>query len=91
MENQILKAINHIKYISMKKFYTNRIFNYLQKSLASNYDYHSGNGITDDSCKIIKPVLEVMNFVTEDEMNIYSNSPEIVGTILMGLFKAYVC
>ena len=76
MENQILKAINHIKYISMKKFYTNRIFNYLQKSLASNYDYHSGNGITDDSYKIIKPVLEVMNFVTEVEMNIYSNSPD---------------
>ena len=32
-----------------------------------------------------------MNFVTEDKMDIYSNSSQIVGTILMGLFKAYDC
>ena len=41
MENQLLKAINHIKYISKKKPCTLKIFNYLQNNYASNYDYHS--------------------------------------------------
>ena len=41
MENQILKAINHIKYVSKKKHYPVKIFNYLQNNGASNYDYDS--------------------------------------------------
>ena len=41
MENQILKAINHIKCISKKKPCTLKIFNYLQNNYASNYDYQS--------------------------------------------------
>ena len=41
IEIQILKAINHIKYISKKKPCTLKIFNYLKKNYASNYDYHS--------------------------------------------------
>ena len=84
-ENQILKAINHIKYISKKKPCTLKIFNYLQNNYASNYDYHSveaklnelkANGIIDDSYKIINPIQEVMNFVTEDEVIIYSENSE---------------
>ena len=68
IENQILKAINHIKYISKKKPCTLKIFHYLQNNYASNYDYHSvedkliefkSNGIIDDSYKIINPVQEV--------------------------------
>ena len=60
MENQILKAINHIKYVSKKNACTLKIFNYLQNNYASNYDYHSvedklnelkSNGIIDDSYK----------------------------------------
>ena len=85
IENQILKAINHIKYISKKKPCTLEIFNYLQNNYASNYDYHSveaklnelkSNGIIDDSYKIINPIQEVMNFVTEDEVIIYSENSE---------------
>ena len=85
MENQILKAINHIKYISKKEPCTLKIFNYLQNDYASNYDYHSvedksnelkSNGIIDDSYKIINPIQEVMNFVTEDEVTIYSENSE---------------
>ena len=41
IENQILKAINHKKYISMKKPCTLKIFNYLQNNYVSNYDYQS--------------------------------------------------
>ena len=85
IENQILKAINHIKYISKKKPCTLKIFNYLQNNYASNYDYHSveaklnelkSNGIIDDSYKIINPIQEVMNFVTEDEVTICSENSE---------------
>ena len=39
IENQILKAINHIKYISKKKPCTLKIFNCLQNNYPSNYDY----------------------------------------------------
>ena len=69
IENQISKAINHIKYISKKKPCTLKIFNYLQNNYASNYDYHSvqvklkelkSNRIIDDSYKIINPIQEVM-------------------------------
>lgn len=38
MENQILKAIKHIKYVS-KKYWPIKIFNYLRNNGASNYDY----------------------------------------------------
>ena len=41
MENQILRAINHIKFVSKKKPCALKIFNYLQNRYASNYDYHS--------------------------------------------------
>ena len=41
IENQILKAINHIKYISKKKPCTFKIFDYLQNNYASSYGYHS--------------------------------------------------
>ena len=85
IENQIFKAINHIKYISKKKPFTLKIFNYLQNNYASNYDYHSveaklnelkSNGIIDDSYKIINPIQDVMNSVTEDEVIIYSENSE---------------
>ena len=85
IENQILKAINQIKFIGKKKPCTLKIFNYLQNNYASNYDYHSivgklnelkSNGIIDDRYKIINPIQEVMNFVTEDEVIIYSEDSE---------------
>ena len=80
-----MKIINHIKYISKKKPCTLKIFNYLQNNYTSNYDYHSleaklnelkSNGIIDDSYKIMNPMQEVMNFVTEDEVIIYSENSE---------------
>ena len=85
IENQILKAINHIKYISKKKPCTLKIFNYLQNNYALNFDYHpieaklnelKSNGIIDDSFKITNPIQEVINFVTEDEVIIYSENSE---------------
>ena len=84
-ENQILKAINDIKYISKKKPCTLKIFNYLQNNYVSNFDYHfveaklnelKSNRIADDSYKIINPIQEVMNFVAEDEVIIYSENSE---------------
>ena len=39
MDNQVLRAINHIKYVSKKKPCTVKIFNYLQNNGASNYNY----------------------------------------------------
>ena len=85
MENQILKAINHIKYVSKKKPCTLKIFNYLQNNYASNYDYHSvedklnelqSNGIIDDSYKIINPILEEISFTIKDEVIINSENSE---------------
>ena len=85
MENQILKAINHIKYVSKKKPCTLKKFNYLQNNYASNYDYHSvednlnklkSSKIIDDSYKIKKPNPEVMNCATENEAIIYSENSE---------------
>ena len=85
IENQFLKAMNHIKHISKKKPCTLKIYNYLQNNQASNFDYHSveaklnelkANGIIDDSYKIINPIQEVMNFVTEDEVTICSENSE---------------
>ena len=68
MENQILKAINHIKYVSKKKHCPGKIFDYLQSNGASIYGYDSVvkkiqelmiNGVIDQSYKIINPVTEV--------------------------------
>ena len=39
MESYILKAINHIKYVSKKKHSAIKIFNYLQNNGASQYTY----------------------------------------------------
>ena len=48
MDNQVLTAINHAKYVSKKKSCTVKIFNYLQNIGASNYDYELlENEITD--------------------------------------------
>ena len=60
MENQILKAINYIKYVSKKKHCPVKIFNYLQNDEASDYEYDSvvikiqelmENGVVDQSYK----------------------------------------
>ena len=67
MENQILKAINHIKYVNKKKHCPVKKFNYLQNNGASNYDYDlvvkqiqelMENGVIDQSYKIINPATE---------------------------------
>ena len=41
MDNKVLKAINHIKYVRKKKPSTLKIFNCLQNNGASNYNYKS--------------------------------------------------
>ena len=41
MQNQILKTINHINYVSKKKHSLEKKFNYLENNGASNCDYDS--------------------------------------------------
>ena len=81
MEIQILKAINHIKYVSKKKHCPVKIFDYLQNNGVSNYDYDSvvkkiqelmENGVIDQSYKIINPATEVLNLPPDDEVEICS-------------------
>ena len=81
MKNQILKAINHIKYVSKKKHCPVKVFNYLQNKGASNYGYDSvvnkiqermENGIINQSYKITDPVTEVLNLPPDDEIEICS-------------------
>ena len=81
MENHILKAIKHIKYVSKKKHCPVNIFEYLQNNGASNYDYDSvvkkiqelmENGVIDQSYKIINPATEVLNLPPDAEVEICS-------------------
>ena len=85
MDNQVLRAINHIKYVSKKKPSTLKIFNYLQNNGASNCSYESleneitelrNKGITDETFKITNPIEEVLNF-PEDDVDITSENSEI--------------
>ena len=57
--------INYIKYVSKKKHWPEKNFNYLQNNEASNYDY-------DQSYKIINPVTKVLNLPFDDEVEICS-------------------
>ena len=85
MDNQVLRAINHIKHVSKKKFSTLKIFNYLQNNVVSNCNYESldneitelrNNGITDETFKITTAIDQVMNFL-EDEVDITSKNSDI--------------
>ena len=85
MDNQVLRAINHIKYVSKKKPCTVKIFNYLQNNGASNYNYElleneiaelRNIGIIDETFKITKPFEEVLNF-PEGDVDITSENSDI--------------
>ena len=85
MDNQVLRAINHIKYVSKKKPSTLKILNYLQYNGASNYYYKSleneiaelrNKGIIDEIFKITNPIEEVLNF-PEDDVDITSENPDV--------------
>ena len=65
MDNQVLRGINHIKYVSKKKPSTSKIFNYLQNNGASNYNYKlleneiaelRNNGNIDKTFRISNPI-----------------------------------
>ena len=84
MDNQVLRAINHIKYVSKKKPCTVKIFNYLQNNGASNYNYESleneiaelrNNYIIDETVNITNPIEEVLNF-PEDDVDITSKNSD---------------
>ena len=71
MDNQVLRATNHIKYVSKKKPSTLKIFNYLQNNGASNYNYElleneiaelRNNWIIDETFNLTDPIEEVLNF-----------------------------
>ena len=85
MDNQVLRVMNHIKYVSKKKPCTLRIFNYLQKNGASNCNYESeenevaelrNNGIIDEILKITSPIEIVLNF-PEGNVDITSENSDI--------------
>ena len=85
MDNQVLRAINHIKYVSKKKPSTLKIFNYLQNNCASNCNYESleneiaelrNKGIIDETFKITNPIEAVLNF-REDDVDITSENSDI--------------
>ena len=79
MEQQILKAINHIKYVSKKgvtiqsvyKDSWKKIYHHLWRNLFErNYMRMQQNGKIDGKFKIINPIYEDKNFV-EDPLEIY--------------------
>ena len=85
MNNQVLRAINHIKYVSKKKPSTLKIFNYLKNNGVSNYSYKSleneiaelrNNGIIDRIFKVTNSIKEVVNF-PEDDIDITSENSDI--------------
>ena len=85
MDNQVLRAINHIKYVSKKKPSTLKIFNYLQNNGPSIYNYESleneiaelrNHWIIDETFKITNPIEEVLHF-PEDDVDITSENSDI--------------
>ena len=85
MDNQVLRAINHIKYVSKKKTSTLKIFNHLQNNGASNCNYKSleneiaelrNNGIIDETFKVTNLIKEVLNF-PEDDVAITSENSDV--------------
>ena len=85
MDNQVLRAISHIKYVRKKKPNTSKTFNYQQNNGASNYNYElleneiaelRNNGVTDEIFKINNPFEEVLNF-PEDDVDITSENSNI--------------
>ena len=85
MDNQVLRGISHIKYVSKKKPSALKISNYLQNNWTSNYNYESlenkitelrNNGIIDETFKITNPIEEVLNF-PEDDVDITSENSDI--------------
>ena len=75
IDNQVLRAISHIKYVSKKNPSALKIFNYLQNYRAFKCNYESleneiaelrNNEIIDESFKIANPIEEVLNFPEDD-------------------------
>ena len=85
MDDQVLKVINHIKYVNKKKPSTLKIFSYLQNNRASNYIYEllenkiaelKNDGVIDETFEITNLIEEVLNF-PEDDVDITSENSDI--------------
>ena len=75
IDNQVLRAISHIKYVSKKNPSALKIFHYLQNYRAFKYNYESleneiaelrNNEIIDETFKIANPIEEVLDFPEDD-------------------------
>ena len=75
IDNQVLRAISHKKYVSKKNPSALKIFNYLQNYRAFKYNYESleneiaelrNNEIIDETFKIANPIEEVLDFPEDD-------------------------
>lgn len=84
MENQILKAISHLKNVSKKKVDPLKIFNYMQNNGASNYTYLSivekikeliVKGIINSKYKIIKPITNNYPIVISPSSPVQEKTP----------------
>ena len=82
MEQQILKAINHIKYVSKKGVTISGIQRFLKKKSTTTFDETSvgeiicemqQNGKIDGKFKIINPIYDDKNF-PEDPLEIHSKT-----------------
>ena len=76
MENQILKAITHIKTVSKKRPDPAKVLHYCEKNSASNYDYQAivekiqemiTDDVIDENYRIINPITDSENFSQEDD------------------------
>ena len=85
MDDQVLKVINHIKYVNKKKPSTLKIFSYLQNNRASNYIYEllenkiaelKNDGVIGETFEITNLIEEVLNF-PEDDVDITSENSDI--------------
>ena len=99
MDNEVLRAINHIKHVSNKKPSILKIFNYLQINAASNYNYESfeneiaelrNDGIINETFKITNRIEEVLNF-PEDDIDMTSQNSDIscLNTIIVGWWRKW--
>ena len=86
IDNQVLRAINDKKYVRKKKPCTVKIFNYLQNTGATNYNYKSleneltnlrNTRIIDEAFQIIIPIEQVLNF-QEDNVGITSDHSDFI-------------
>ena len=76
MNNSKILRIQNVKFSGYYFHINTNIWRDFEICISVPLNELKANGIIDDSYKIINPIQEVMNFVTEDEVTIYSGNSE---------------